>query len=273
MTGAEGRIAVIAGTGRLPCLVAQALDRPFVAALEGAAPDGLSADLVFRVERLVPFLDDLSAAGVTRVVFAGAVRRPTLDPALLDPATARLLPELLAAMRAGDDGALRAIATIFERHGLEVVGAGDAAPALVPGPGLLCGALTDADLRDCARAAAIVAALGAADVGQAAVVAQGLCLAVESLPGTDAMLDFVARTSGGLRPDPAGARGLLYKAPKPGQDLRMDLPAIGPGTVARAAAAGLGGIAWQAGGLLLLDRAATVAAAEAEGLFLWSRPA
>ena len=141
----------------------------------------------------------------------------------------------------------------------------------MPGPGVLCGAVTDADRRDATRAAEIVAVLGVADVGQACVVAQGLCLAVEALPGTDAMLDFVALTGAGLRPDPNGARGLLYKAPKPGQDRRIDLPALGPATVAKAAEAGLAGIAWEAGGVMLLDRAATVAAAELAGLFLWSR--
>ena len=155
--------------------------------------------------------------------------------------------------------------------GFAVVGVDQVAPDLVPGPGLLCGSVTEQDDRDAARAAAIVAAIGAVDVGQGAVVAQGLCLATEALPGTDAMLDFVASAASGLRPDPKGARGLLYKAPKPGQDNRIDLPAIGPHTVTRVAAAGLGGIAWAAGGVLLLDRAATVAAAEAAGLFLWAR--
>ena len=120
-----------------------------------------------------------------------------------------------------------------------------------------------------ARAAEIVAALGAVDVGQGAVVAQGLCLAVESLPGTDAMLAWVAQTA--RRPNPAGAKGVFYKAPKPGQDRRIDLPALGPQTVARAAAAGLAGIVWQAGGVILLDRDDMIAGAQAHGLFLWSR--
>ncbi len=111
----------------------------------------------------------------------------------------------------------------------------------------------------------------AVDVGQAAVVAQGLCLGIEALPGTDALLDFVAATGGRLRPDPNGARGLLYKAPKPGQDLRADMPSVGPETVRRAAAAGLGGIAWAAGGVLVLERDETIAQAQAAGLFLWSR--
>jgi UDP-2,3-diacylglucosamine hydrolase len=265
------RLAVIAGRGALPRLVADALpERPLVAALDGFAPDGIVPDLTFRIERLVPFLRRLADEGVTRVLFAGAVQRPRLDPALFDAGTAQLVPLLLGAMQAGDDAALRAVIGVFEDEGFEVVGVADAVPDLVPGAGILCGSITDADRRDADRAAAIVAALGAVDVGQGAVVAQGLCLAIEALPGTDAMLDAVAQAMR-LRPDPHGARGLLYKAPKPGQDRRVDLPALGPETVARAAAAGLGGIAWEAGGVLLLDRAATVATAQAAGLFLWAR--
>jgi lipid-A-disaccharide synthase len=239
MTG-PGRTALIAGRGALPRIIAAALDSPLVAALDGFAPDGLVPDLTFRIERLVPFLDHLTASGVCRVVFAGAVQRPRLDPSLFDSATAQLVPQLLAAMQGGDDAALRAVIAIFEEAGLAVVGVDQVAPDLVPGPGLLAGEVTEADRRDAARAAQIVAALGAADVGQGAVVAQGLCLAVEALPGTDAMLDFVAHTGAALRPDPKGARGLLYKAPKPGQDRRIDLPALGPATVAAAARAGLG---------------------------------
>ena len=137
--------------------------------------------------------------------------------------------------------------------------------------GILVGEPTAADIADADRAAKIVEGLGALDLGQGAVVAQGLCLAVAALPGTDAMLAFAALHDPALRPNPKGARGVLYKAPKPGQDRRIDLPAIGPETVAGAARAGLAGIAWEAGGVLLLDRDATVAAAAAAGLFLWSR--
>jgi DUF1009 family protein len=237
------------------------------------APEGVDVAVVaerFRFERLVPFLDMLVARGVTGVVLAGAMVRPRLDPSLFDVATAQLVPRLLAAMQAGDDATLRAVVAVIEEAGLVVHGAAEVAPALVPGAGVLGAVAPGAqDRADVARAAAVVEALGAADVGQGAVVAQGLCLAVETLPGTDAMLDWVAAVAGALRPP--GARGVLWKAPKPGQDLRVDMPAIGPETVARAAAAGLGGIAWAAGGVLVLDRAATVAEADRRGLFLWAR--
>ncbi len=262
------RLAIIAGRGLLPAaLVAALSDRPLVCALDGFAPDGVTVDLVFRVERLALFLRHLEDQGVTRVAFAGAVQRPRLDPSLFDPQTAQMVPRLLAAMQAGDDATLRAVIGIFEEAGFAVLGMEDIAPALVPGPGLLCGALTPRDEADAARAADIVRALGAVDVGQGCVVAQGLCLAVEALPGTDAMLTSIPLLPANLRPQ----GGLFYKAPKPGQDRRIDLPAIGVQTVDRAADAGLAGICWQAGGVICLDLPAMQARAVVRGLFLWAR--
>ncbi len=260
------RTAIIAGSGALPGVLAAALDAPMVCALDGFTPSGVAVDQVFRVERLVPFLRLLEERGVTQVVFAGAVQRPRLDPSLFDAATAQLVPRLMAAMQAGDDATLRAVIGLFEEFGFAVVGADDIAPDLIAAPGVLVGSLTPRDEADATRAAAIVAALGAVDVGQGAVVSQGLCLAVEALPGTDAMLDWVAATR--TLPGPSG---VFYKAPKPGQDRRVDLPAIGVETLRRAHAAGLAGVAFAAGGVLLLDRPALEAEAARFGLFLWSR--
>lgn len=262
------RTAVIAGTGALPPLIVAALGTPPVFAPEGAAV-GVPAQ-PFRLERLVPLLDRLVDDGVRRVVFAGGVRRPRLDPEAFDGRTATLLPRIIGAMQSGDDAALRELIAIFEDWGLSVVGVQDILPDLVPGAGILVGDPAPGDRRDADRAARILSGLGELDIGQGAVVAQGLCLAVETLPGTDAMLDFAARHRH-LRPDPAGPRGVFYKAPKPGQDLRIDLPTLGPDSVTGAARAGLAGIAWQAGGVILLDRAAMVEAARSAGLFLWGR--
>lgn len=267
------RLALIAGTGTLPAAVIAALDtRPLVCALDGFIPSGVTPDLTFRLERLMPLLRALSDTGVTQVAFAGAVQRPRLDPSLFDAATAQLVPRLLAAMQSGDDATLRAFIGIFEEEGFAIRGLADLAPALLPGPGLLAGTLTAQDQADATRAAAIVTALGAVDVGQGACVAQGLCLGVEALPGTDAMLAQVAALPTTLRPNPALGRGLLYKAPKPGQDTRIDQPTIGPQTLHAAAAAGLGGVAFQANAVLCLDLAAMQAEANTLGLFLWARP-
>lgn len=265
-----GRVALIAGQGVLPPLLAARLDDPLIAALDGFPPDGLDA-MAFRLERLVPFMDHLLDAGVDAVCFAGALRRPRLDPELFDHRTASIVPRILAAMQSGDDAALREVLALFEESGFRILAATDIAPDLLPAPAVLAGNPTAADRADAARAAMIVAALGAQDLGQGAVVAQGLCLAVETLPGTDAMLDFVTLHQG-LRPDPKGPGGVLYKAPKPGQEWRIDLPTVGPDTVRRAARAGLSGIAWQAGGVILLEPELTATLANEAGLFLWSRP-
>ncbi|VDC31592.1 LpxI family protein [Pseudogemmobacter humi] len=265
-------VAIIAGGGALPAaLAAAAPARPFIAALDGFPPEGLVPDLTFRIERLCPFFAALHEAGVTQVCFAGAVRRPRLDPALFDPLTAGIVPRLMASLAQGDDATLREVIALFEEDGFRVIGADEIAPVLVPGEGVHAGALTERDQQDAARAALIVNALGRVDVGQGCVVQQGLCLAAETLSGTDAMLAQVAALPAGLRPDPGRGRGLLYKAPKPLQDRRIDLPALGPDTVARAAAAGLGGIAWQAGGVICLDLAEMRRLAQEAGLFLWAR--
>ena len=266
----RNRIAVIAGQGSLAPAIIAALDDPLVYALEGFAPEGVEAR-PFRLERLMPFLDMLLDQGVGQVVFAGIIRRPRLEPEAFDPRTAQLVPRIMTAMQSGDDAALRTVLDIFEENELQITSVDRILPDLVPGAGLLAGQPSAADRRDAARGAQILNRTGALDIGQGVVVAQGLCLAIETLPGTDAMLEFAAAHAG-LRPDPNGARGVFYKAPKPGQDRRIDLPTLGPDSVTRAAAAGLAGIAWQAGGVSVLQRGETIRRAQQEGLFLWARP-
>lgn len=268
------RTAMIAGRGALPTILVAAMQtRPLICALDGFPPDELAVNQMFRIERLAIFLDWLVDQGVNRVVFAGAVQRPRLDPSLMDPQSAQILPRIMAAFQAGDDATLRAIVGIFEEAGLAVAGVADIAPVLVPGPGVLAGQTAAVDHRDATRAEMIIDALGRVDVGQGAIVQQGLCLAVEVLAGSDAMLAGVAQLNPKLRPDPTRGKGVFYKAPKPGQDHRIDLPTLGVQTVQNAAAAGLAGIAWQAGGVICLDLPAMIVAADAAGLFLWSRSA
>jgi DUF1009 family protein len=110
--------------------------------------------------------------------------------------------------------------------------------------------------------------MGPFDVGQAVVVADNRVLAVEAADGTDAMLAHVAelRRSGRI-PTPL-RRGVLVKAPKPGQDRRIDLPSIGPRTLENAARAGLGGVAVVAGSTVVADPERMPAAADGAGLFV-----
>lgn len=259
-------LALIAGEGRLPGLVCRAAPRrPFVAALENHLPDGVPPDLTFRIETLGTLLATLRDRDVTEVCFAGSIRRPELETGRIDALTEPLVERLTKALGAGDDAALRIVMAIFEDAGFHVRAAQEIAPGLVPGAAVLTAREPEEGRRtDAARAAAIVARLGTLDVGQGCVVKDGQALAMEGIFGTDWMLASLCS-----RPD--GTGGILYKAPKPGQDRRADLPVIGADTVRAAAAAGLDGIVIEAGGVMIVDREDVVREADARGLFVWAR--
>lgn len=254
-------LALIAGTGDLPAALLAALpQRPLVCALTGFDPV-VAPDVTFRIEHLGSFLADLKARGVTQVCMAGAVQRPPVDPAAIDAATMPLVPVMMAAMGKGDDGALRGFITILEQHGFEVVAAQDVAPDLLPDAGVLTGTLTEQAQVDARSGEATVAQMGAQDQGQACVIG-GDVLAREDRAGTDAMLVELGQAAGAL----------LFKAPKPDQDRRADLPVIGPATAQHAIDAGLAGIVIEAGGVMVLNLPRVVATLAAAGLFLWVRP-
>ena len=191
------------------------------------------------------------------------MRRPSILSLRPDAKAAMYLARIGMRAFSGDDSLLSAVRQILRDEGFEPVGPTRfLAEAQCP-PGLLTRAAPDAmALADIARGVAVVRALGAHDVGQGAVVQQGLVLGVEAIEGTDALLARV----GGLRRD--GPGGVLVKLVKPGQDREVDMPALGPRTVSEAASAGLSGIAFEARGALLVDRAQMVAAADSAGLFL-----
>lgn len=259
-------LALIAGQGALPAHLVAACDtRPLIASLERFPPDTVTPDLTFRIERLGSFLQTLKDKGVRDVCFAGSLQRVPLDATEIDPATLPLVPRMMEALQSGDDAALRAVLTFFEDAGLTIRAAQDIAPDLLPDTGTLSDAQPDeAAKEDAMRAQAILETMGGADIGQACVVHKGQALAVEAQYGTAWMLESLKN-----RPD--GQGGLLMKAPKPKQDHRIDLPAIGPDTIAQTKAAGLSGIVVQQGGVMILERAQTIKDADAAGLFIWVR--
>ncbi|MGB1389090.1 MAG: LpxI family protein [Paracoccaceae bacterium] len=261
-------LALICGQGRLPAIVAAAqAEAPFVCALAGFEPDGLAPDLVFYIETLGTLLQTLKDKGVEQVCFAGAIRRPPVDPSRIDAATWPLVPALQAAIVGGDDAALRAVIGIFETAGFKVVGAHEAAPDLLPPPGVITRRQPDErDRKDAARGAAVLATMSSADLGQACVVLAGQVLTVEGSYGTDWMLQSLQ-----ARPDAEKGGGVLCKAPKTDQDRRADLPAIGPETVQALVQAGLTGLVLEAGGVMVLDMPAVVEACDAADLMLWIR--
>ncbi len=258
-------LALVAGQGDLPTRVAARCDRwPLVAALDGFAPDELLPEITFRLETLGTLLQTLAKAGVSEVCFAGAIHRPTLNPDLIDQATAPLVPKILEALRDGDGGALAIIIRVFEAAGFKVRSASEFVPDfLLPAGDATKLAVSDQNLKDIERAKAVLSALSPLDVGQACVASAGQIIAVESVAGTDWMLSSLTRRSERV---PTG--GMLVKAPKIGQDLRVDMPTIGIETVEAAAAARLRGIAFAAGQVMVLDPELTIERANQLGLIL-----
>jgi len=259
-------LALIAGQGALPTRVAARCGRwPLVAALDGFAPDELLPEITFRLETLGTLLQSLAEAGVSEVCFAGAIHRPTLNPDLIDQATAPLVPKILEALRDGDDGALSIIIQVFEAAGFKVRSPSEFVDDfLLPVGDAAHTAASPQDLKDIDRAKSVLMALSPLDVGQACIASAGQIIAVEAVAGTDWMLSSLAQKSPRV---PSG--GMLLKAPKLGQDLRVDMPTIGPDTLDAAANAGLRGVAFAAGQVMVLDPDVTVQLANHHKLVLF----
>jgi DUF1009 family protein len=263
------RLGIIAGEGGLPRRVIEACRAAgrdvFVLALEGAAEPATVRDVPHNWCRLGAAASGLAALrenGVTELVLAGGIRRPSLAALRPDWRAAKLFARI--GYRAlGDDGLLSAVVSELEREGFRVIGPDQVLERSLVPEGPLGAIRPDQQARaDIDRGLLVARALGALDVGQAVVVQQGLVLGVEAIEGTDELL----RRCAGLRRE--GEGGVLVKVEKPGQERRADRPTIGPHTVALAAEAGLRGIAIEAHSTIVLDRDEVIRDADRAGLFV-----
>lgn len=300
-------LALIAGQGGLPPHLLRSLlargEVPVICEME-QYPSSITEDLprvTFRLETLGTFLAMLGEVGITQICMAGAMRRPPIDPGKIDAATAPLIGPLQEALAKGDDGTLRAFIDLFETRGIKVIGASDIAPDLLPEAGVLTKAPLPDGVEDDLRAAQLaLQEMARADLGQAVLVKSGRVLAREDDRGTDALLDdhcpdiptpgfpdgweevvgLALSTIGALfsdrqadgAPDYPAEGAILYKAPKPGQELRVDMPVIGPQTAMKAAEAGLSAIVIEAGGVMVMNLPGVLEILDAHGVALWVRP-
>ncbi|WP_274629152.1 LpxI family protein [Arvimicrobium flavum] len=274
---APDKVAVVAGGGRLPVNVAEGLRAlghdPFVVLIEGETDADSRLD---RFEHRTMSLEDAGALRgllkrrkVTHVVLAGSIdRRPSLGSYKLNLGLLAALPRLSRALKRGDDGMLRLLIEHIEAAGMKVVGAHEIVPDLLALEGSLTAVqpLPD-DWRDLEAAREAALAIGALDIGQAAISVNGRVIALEGIEGTDGLLERARelRTHGRIA---KLKRGVIVKCAKPDQEVRADLPAIGPATVDGAHAAGLAGIGVEAGRSLILDWAKVIERADALGLFV-----
>jgi hypothetical protein len=268
-------LAILCGAGAFPLEVAADARRagrsPFLIGVVGASDSAIEAypHVWVRMGEVGKLFAALKERAICEMVIVGAMIRPEFADLRLDWGAVKRAAELAQLFRRGDDGLLVGLAAIFEREGVRILGAHEVAPRLVAPPGLL-GArpVSPDDEADIAFGARLLEALSGFDAGQGAVVAAGRVLAIEAAEGTDAMLARVAemRANGRLRLK--GPAGVFVKAPKRGQDLRLDMPAVGPKTIEGAAAAQLRGVALAAGRVLVVERERCAREADAGGLFV-----
>ncbi len=275
MAGA-GTLGIISGGGELPGAIAESARAQgreiFLLALEGSAAENDVAAFPHgwaSVGELGKAFKLLKQGGCADVTFAGRVARPNFGALKLDAAGALALPKVVAAALKGDDALLRTMIGICEKEGFRVIGTAEAAPDLLMKAGALGRLTPNAGQKDdIALGVKVVRALGALDVGQATAVCEGLVLVVEAAEGTDAMIARIAGLPENVRGTAAKRRGVLVKAPKPGQERRLDLPVIGVHTIQRAGEVGLAGVAVEAGSALVMKRAKVAEAADRLGLFV-----
>lgn len=274
MPGPPRVVGIVAGGGSLPVEVAEYVRSSggtvHIVAIDGEY-DRLHSDIPVTKVGWAQFgalLRALRNAGTTEVVIAGHVRRPDLSAIRPDLGFFLNLPAVVRIVTSGgDDSVLSRVVRFFEDKGFKVVSPAAVAPSLLVRKGPL-GAVDAAasDLADVTRGFDVIRALGPFDVGQAVVVTNGRIEAIEGAENTDAMLARLARqreASGNTN-----RLGVLVKRPKPGQEMRVDMPAIGPATVERATAAGIAGVAVLADGAIALQRAELIRAADAHKMFV-----
>jgi UDP-2,3-diacylglucosamine hydrolase len=272
-TGITAKTAILAGSGRLPELLAKELLRcgnpPLCVSINGEAGGWISHfdHLAVKSAEIGVLVRALKTRQVKQVSLAGGIRaRPSLRSVKLDWVTLSNLPRFYKALGKGDDALLRSVIAMLEEQGFKIAGAHEIMPALIAPCGVLSRRWpTAAEKRDRDLALAAALAAGRHDVGQAAVAIAGEVVAVEDAKGTDAMLARVQamRAGAGL-----AASGVLAKTVKPQQEHRADLPSIGVETVDSALRAGLTGIAVSAGTSLILDREDVIKRADAAGIFV-----
>lgn len=271
-----GRLAIIAGRGRLPLDIAYAAreagENPFIIPLIGEAGE-IPSDFEQQSMSIADgkqLISLIKSRGVDRLIMSGGInRRPEASevrlPLRLLMTTAKIGKALIGA---GDDKLLRVVISMIETSGCRVIGAQEVVPDLLADFGPLGTGSPDAlAKKDIAIACAGANALGELDVGQGAVAVGGRIVALEGPEGTDGMLERVRllKETGRISDK---RKGVLVKLCKPQQDKRADLPSMGPDTVRNAHRAGLAGIALDAGRSFVLDREEVIREADRLGVFV-----
>lgn len=271
------KVAIIAGSGSLPVELAKgSIDagiEPFVVGIRDIASAEVEnfQHIYLGFGQIGKLFEILQEQKINHVVFAGGIKiRPDFTSLQLDWMTVKLLPKILSLMASGDNTLLTGVIEIFESKNITMVGAHEIAPQLLCEEANVVGRRPGKKMLENIRRGYVACKkLGDLDAGQAVVVEAGRVVALEGAEGTDAMIARVEELRRSGQMPLQGKHGVLVKTMKPGQDMRADLPSIGPETIDNVKRAGLFGIALEAGCTLILNREETLARAKVEKIFIY----
>ncbi len=265
------KIAIIAGSGKLPQLIIDELTKqkvPFIilAVYENADEKLLGTHKYYRITpgQVKPILKIMSDEKVTSVVFAGYIKRPGFLSLKLDSIGLSVMARIAASKIQGDNSVLSIIAKFFEEHGLKVISPNSILPSLLTPSGILGKIKPDQDdFKDIEIGKTVLAKLSDMDIGQAVIVENSYVLGIEAAEGTDKLImrcaDLKRETM---------RKGILVKMKKITQDKRLDLPTIGTNTVDYVYKANLRGIAVNAHSSIIINLPEVITLADKYGIFV-----
>ena len=266
------RLGLIAGNGRFPLLVLDAVrargDEVVVAAVkEETSPEieqhGAAAVYWMSLGELGKLIETFKREGISQAIMAGQVKHKQIFSSIRpDWKMAKLL---LSLRSRNTDALIGAIAKLLAEEGITLLDSTAFLAPLLAQPGVLTKRAPDEqELRNLAYGRAVARHLAQYDIGQTVVAAEGACVAVEAMEGTDATIQRAGQIMAGLRdPSTLSRRLTVVKVAKPNQDMRFDVPVIGVATIENMCQAGATCLGLDAGKCLLLDGDGIIRAADA----------
>jgi DUF1009 family protein len=263
-------VALLCGGGKLPINVAEACIadgiKPLIITFKGQPQPDLSNLKLDTMEcglgQVGKVLQTLKDNGIKRICMAGHLSKPSLFDIKFDITGLKLMSKLRSKH---DDALLRAVCELFEQNGIAISAAHELCPALLAPVGMITpNALTEEQMTDVSIGLKAVTTLGALDIGQAAIIKDGVVIGVEGVEGTKALIERCASLRGA-----SGKGGILVKVAKPKQTLKVDMPTVGVETVFSLGDYNYDGMAILGNKTLMLDKDQMIIQAAERGLFIY----
>ena len=267
------RLGLIAGNGRFPFLLLEAARAHGVEVVVAAIKEETEPEMDARAAsdpgvrvywlslgELSRLIETFHQEGVTQAVMAGQVKHKQIFSSIRPDW--RLAKLLLNLRTRNTDMLLGAVAKVLGDEGIDLISSTAYLEPLLARPGVLTvRAPTNEEQQDLAYGREVAAALAGYDIGQTVVVAGQACVAVEAMEGTDATIERAGAILRSLEADgEAGSlastlerRLSVVKVAKPAQDMRFDVPVIGPNTIETMRLAGATCLSIESGRTLIFD--------------------